>query len=493
MPTGNVTLYAKWTINNYTITFDKNDAVATGTMEPLTIAYGSTASLTVNAFVKPGWTFSGWSTMTDGSVDYTDGAGYTMGSADVTLFAKWTGWTVMSGYSGQNTLVFDMKVDGNGNTYLTGQTTGSLDGESITGFPDVFITKYNSSGIRQWTRLLGVASKSTYGKGLAIDENGNCYVTGYTTGALDGQSITGTWDLFVIKYDNAGTKQWTRLVGVTGKYTRGMGICVDNSNDIYVTGDTDGGIDSQTVVGTKDVLIMKYNASGSRQWTRLNGASSAWTSGDDIIGDGSGNIYVTGSTGGSLNSQPLTGTLDAFILKYTTSGTRVWTRQMGVSSNQTSGRGINLDSSGYVYVTGSTFGSMHGQPLSGTQDMFLVKYSDTGTRQWTRQLGASGSVTQGMFVCIDSNDTLYISGNTGGSLDSQPLTGTQDAFVTRYSTSGERSWTRQIGSSLKNTWGVGIGIDMYGKNYLAGYSGGSIDGQIITGSNDLFITTKMNQ
>ena len=63
----------------YTITFDKNDADATGTMSPQTIAGGSTANLTANAFIKTDWTFAGWATTADGSIVYADQATYTMG------------------------------------------------------------------------------------------------------------------------------------------------------------------------------------------------------------------------------------------------------------------------------------------------------------------------------------------------------------------------------------------------------------------------------
>jgi uncharacterized repeat protein (TIGR02543 family) len=85
----NVTLYAKWVSNPYTITFNKNDAAATGTMAAQTIASGSTAALSANTFVKSGWTFTGWATTSTGAVVYQNSVNYTMGTANVTLYAKW--------------------------------------------------------------------------------------------------------------------------------------------------------------------------------------------------------------------------------------------------------------------------------------------------------------------------------------------------------------------------------------------------------------------
>jgi uncharacterized repeat protein (TIGR02543 family) len=90
MGTANVTLYAKWTVNLYTITFIKNDSAAIGTMSPQSIASGSSANLIANGFTKAGWSFTGWATTSTGAVVYTDSASYAMGTANVTLYAKWT-------------------------------------------------------------------------------------------------------------------------------------------------------------------------------------------------------------------------------------------------------------------------------------------------------------------------------------------------------------------------------------------------------------------
>ena len=96
MPAANVTLYAQWTAINYTITFNKNDDAAGGTMTDQTIASGSSANLTARAFTKEGWTFAGWATSSDGGVEYADQASYTMGTANVILYAKWTPPTTYS-------------------------------------------------------------------------------------------------------------------------------------------------------------------------------------------------------------------------------------------------------------------------------------------------------------------------------------------------------------------------------------------------------------
>jgi uncharacterized repeat protein (TIGR02543 family) len=86
--TGNTTIYAKW-IPVYNVTFDKNDAGASGSMSPQLITSGTSANLTGCGFTKPGSGFLGWATSSAGAVVYTDGATYTMGGGNVVLYAKW--------------------------------------------------------------------------------------------------------------------------------------------------------------------------------------------------------------------------------------------------------------------------------------------------------------------------------------------------------------------------------------------------------------------
>ena len=101
--TSSTTLYAQWTANDNTLTFDGNGSTS-GTTAAQTIATNTSATLTTNGFAKTGYTFAGWSTTASGSVIYTDGANYTMGTANSTLYAVWT--------ANNNTLTFD----GNGST-----------------------------------------------------------------------------------------------------------------------------------------------------------------------------------------------------------------------------------------------------------------------------------------------------------------------------------------------------------------------------------------
>jgi uncharacterized repeat protein (TIGR02543 family) len=133
MGAGNIILDAKWTLNVHTVSFNKNDALASGTMSNQTIAEGSAATLIPNTFVKPGWDFTGWATTASGSVVYKDQVGFDMGSSDVTLYAKWTPKNFTVSFDKNNsdvttsmspqTIACGSSVNLNANTFVDGCRT----------------------------------------------------------------------------------------------------------------------------------------------------------------------------------------------------------------------------------------------------------------------------------------------------------------------------------------------------------------------------------
>ena len=156
-----------------------------------------------------------------------------------------------------------------------------------------------------------------------------------------------------------------------------------------MTGSTGGGLDGNTNLGKEDIILVKYNSSGTKQWTRQLGTSS-YDYGNGVTTDSSDNIYVTGSTLGNLDGNTNInlgvivtfswGNSDIFLVKYDSSGTKQWTKQLGTSSSEL-GEGVTTDSSGYIYVTGVTGGGLDENTNSGSYDIFLVKYNSSGIRQ----------------------------------------------------------------------------------------------------------------
>jgi len=134
---------------------------------------------------------------------------------------------------------------------------------------------FGQSNTKQWTKQLGTSSLD-YGNGITSDSSGNIYVTGITSGGLDGNTIYGKNDMFLVKYNSSGTKQWTKQLG-TSSLDYGNGVTSDSSGNIYVTGSTEGWLDGNANSGgircylrasCKDIFLVKYNSSGIKQWTK---------------------------------------------------------------------------------------------------------------------------------------------------------------------------------------------------------------------------------
>jgi uncharacterized delta-60 repeat protein len=306
---------------------------------------------------------------------------------------------------------------------------------SISGSRKAIISKYNNSGVIQWQRSLG-SSFVDYSYSVSIDSSGNVYITGITPSPSGGADN----DVLIAKYNTSGTLQWQRTLGAStsGAVDNGQSIAVDSSGNVYVAGRT-----SSQGAGSDDVLIAKYNTSGTIQWQRILGGSGS-DIGQGIAVDSSGNVYVTGYTSN-------TGIYKVLLTKYNTSGTIQWQRTL-VGSGMEFGYGITVDSAGNIYIVGYT---------GSNTDALITKYDTSGTIQWQRTL--SGSATDaGYGISVDLNGNVYITGAT-----SSQGAGSTDALIAKYNNSGTIQWQRTLGGS-GNDYCIGISVDSGGNIYTIG-------------------------
>jgi hypothetical protein len=250
-------------------------------------------------------------------------------------------------------------------------------------------------------------------RGIATDENGNSYVTGFFQGsATFGSTVltsSGGRDMFIAKYDAVGKVVWAQKGGGIGD-DNGYGIAVDGSGNSYVTG-TFGilglsgingpsatfGTTTLTRSGSFDIFIAKYDAAGNAVWAKNAGGTSS-DQGFDIAIDGSGNPYITGlfQSRATFGSTILTasGSSDIFIAKYDVAGNAVWAQNAGGTSLD-QGFDIAIDGSGYSYLTGwfegsATFGSTT-LTSSGSSVIFIAKYDAEGNAVWAQKAGGGWS------------------------------------------------------------------------------------------------------
>jgi uncharacterized delta-60 repeat protein len=382
---------------------------------------------------------------------------------------------------------YGVSVDASGNSYAVGYTTGDLGGNTLTGSQDFFVVKYNSSGTQQWLRLMGAASSTTLANGCVVDASGNSFVVGATSGALNGNSQTGDYDFFIAKYNSSGTLQWLRQLGAASTSSQGYGVSVDSSGNTYLAGHTSGGLNGNSLTGFNDFFVAKYNASGTLQWVRQMGRASSDSYGKGVGVDASGNSFVAGYTTGGLNGNSQTGTNDFFVAKYNTSGTLQWLNQTGLASKTILAFGISANASGQSFVAGYTNGGLNGNTQAGGNDLFIAKYSSAGALQWLKQKGASTQETRANAVALDTSGNSYVGGYTAGSLNGNALTGAKDFFIDKYSSSGALQWSRQLGAASVDSAIMGLAVDASGNIYGAGYTFGGLNGNSITGLEDIFV------
>ncbi|MBE3123707.1 MAG: IPT/TIG domain-containing protein [Planctomycetes bacterium] len=371
---------------------------------------------------------------------------------------------------------YGIAVDGTGKVYVTGTSTSAATWGSPVNPPagnwDVFVAALDAgTGARLWNTFLGSSSED-YGYGIAVDATGKVYVTGYSQ---VGTGFAGSWEVFVAALDaGTGACLWNKSLGTsaTGTYAPSFahhGIAADGTGKVYVAGYSlaTWGTPVNPFAGEySDAFVAALDAgTGACLWNTFLGSSSS-DYGGGIAVDGSGKVYVTGSSDGSWGSpvDPFAGPSSGFVAALDTdTGARLWNTFLGGAS----GRSIAVDRTGTVYVTGSsdrTWGSPV-TPFAGYLDAFVAAFdASTGARLWNTFLGSS-ETDEGDGIAVDATGHVYVTGTSyPGSYPSL------DAFVAAIDAgTGARLWNTFLGSSNADE-SHGIAVDGTGQVYVTGYS-----------------------
>lgn len=228
--------------------------------------------------------------------------------------------------------VYSLQVDNNGNVYITGYSNGGTTGD------DVCTIKYDSFGTEQWVkRYNGSGNNDDYGNSIQIDNSGNCYVTCAVSGT------TSDLDFVTIKYDASGSQGWVATYNGPGNGEDfPSSNAIDGNGNIYVTGYSMG---SSTDM---DYCTIKYSSSGQQQWVQRYDGPDGYDESFNVIVDNSGNVYVTGNSSGIGTGD------DYCTIKYDNSGQEMWVARYdgggGVSNDYCNW--VAVDPTGNVYVTG---------------------------------------------------------------------------------------------------------------------------------------------
>lgn len=381
-----------------------------------------------------------------------------------------------------NAYASGVAVDGQGNVVVAGYFERSVDfgGGTLTsaGGADVFVAKFSSSGGHVWSRRFG-GSSDDFGEGVTVDGAGDVVVAGYFNGSSDfGSGVltsAGGTDVFLAKYSSNGAPSWSRRFGSTGT-DRGLAVDADGSGNYvfagYMVGTVDFGGGALTSAGAADVFLVKYSATGGHVWSKRFGGSSSDVP-LSVSADAGGNVALAGYFQGTANfgGQNVTsaGGNDVFVARYDVNGSGVWSKSFGGATDDR-GTSVVIDGQGAVIATGSFTGAVDfgGGAIANTggADIFLAKYSSTGSHVWSRGFGTSTNVGEsGNAVGVDSANNVLLTGSIVGSIDfgggGLPSNGSYDVFIAKFRSDGLHLWSKRYGA-LYDDHGWGITADSAG-------------------------------
>ena len=352
--------------------------------------------------------------------------------------------------------------------------------------------------VLSWNTFLG-ENGNDRGYGIALDTDGNSYVTGYsaTTWGSPLRPYSYGNDVFVAKLNANGTLLWNTFLGDWGD-DQGYGIAIDTNGNSYVTGysATTWGSPLRPISGFLDVFVAKLDTNGTLLWNTFLGGGEI-DAGYGIAIDTNGESYVTGITATTWGSplSPYSGSYDVFVAKLDTNGTLLWNTFLG-GGGYDQGYGIDLDTNGDSYVTGIT-ATTWGSPLlpySGGTDVFVAKLDTNGTLLWNTFLGGGGD-EYGYGIAINTNGSSYVAGNSTETWGSPllPYSGSNDVFVARLDANGTLLWNTFLGGELVDMV-HGIALDTNGNSYVTGYSATTWGSPLLpySGSNDAFVAKISN-
>ncbi len=303
-----------------------------------------------------------------------------------------------------------LAIDNDGNIYVTGRSNASVTGN------DFLTIRYNPDGTEAWVSRVdikqGNAAGNDVGNDIVTDNLGNVYVTGSGGGVFT-----------TIKYNPAtGDTIWTRKFqsGPTA-LDEATDIAVDGNGNIYVTGT----LEISANAATRDIGTIKYNSNGDSLWVRRFDGANSIDIARDIAVDAAGNVYIAGRSDSSGNRT------DFITIKYSTDGVKSWSGRYAATSSD-GAQGIAVDNSGNVYVTGA------GRGTGGTQDYITVKYNSLGEKQWHAlyDFNRQGTISDEAFDIATDGVNVYVTGRSGA------------RYTTiKYAAAGDTLWTRHVSAS----------------------------------------------
>jgi len=443
-----------------------------------------------------------------------------------------------------------IKTDLQNNVYVVGYTSsinfptqsgGNFFQGTISGNIDGIILKFDNNGTLIWATHYG-GDDNDQCASIDIDGMNNIFVTGFTNSTNFPVQNSGTFyqgfksgfrDAFILKFDSNGNRIWATYYGGGGD-DETYHILVDNNNDIVLTGGTvgtssfptqnSGGFFQGSMNGFSDAFILKFDNNGNRLWATYYGGG--WTdAGQALAIDAMNNLVVVGKTRsndfptldiGAYYQGSASGNNDIFIIKFDNNENLVWGTLYG-GNDDDEAYSVEIDNNNNIFVAGESKslnfptqnnGTFFQNLNAGLSDAFILKFDNTGNRQWATLFGGSSreAFSSNHNLSIDRCNNLYLAFESesvdmptfafcnGGYFKPNLSGGVWDQFITKFTNDGAL-----LGATYFGGDGVDVRssltIDLMNNLWLAGewvYPVSNTSYPLISSNSSSYIDTSFN-
>lgn len=349
----------------------------------------------------------------------------------------------------------------NGELYVLGTATGDVGGQVVGGEKDVFLTRYDAAGNVVWRRLVG-ASSSAEGFGLAVSADGKIAISGKADAPLASGSPDNGINSFVTLYDAEGEALWTRHTGPAAPDAANA-VDFDAAGNVIVAGSTSGPMSGETHGGGQDAYVARLSAANGAVMEQIQFGDA----GDEVataVTVKNGVVHVAGQDGAQ-----------GFVRTYAAdnlSAGPVLDVAVGDAAETTRVAAIEVDDLGRIFLAGDTSdagfvgaGADGRLSHSGGTDAFVARLDGaTGAMDFGAYLGSAGT-DRARALALSGGD-IYIAGDTTGDLDGNVLVGSRDAFVSRLDANGAPISTTTMSGINGQAEISGIVVDDTGDSVL---------------------------
>ncbi len=442
---------------------------------------------------------------------------------------SWTAPAQGTGNDAATSVTYDLS----GNVYETGYFSGTVDfdpGAGVTnlvsaGAYDIYLRKTSAAGNLVWAVRMGGAGNDV-AWGIVLDLSGDILTTGYFTGVVDFDpgvanvpltSTTGS-SVFVSRLNNNGIYVWAKgILAGANAISEGRSIVITQMAQVVIGGILRSTVDADPNAGVVTIgpgtsanhaFVLALSDLGVYSWsTVLSGPGTSNCYSLDDSGP-NGDIYYTGSFGGTIDADPSAATgnfssaggTDIFVSKLNAGGTYSWFAKAGASGLDV-GWSVTVDAVGNTYATGSFSGTADFDPTpavnlltsAGAIDAYVWKLSAAGALVWAESIGGTNAEA-GTTIARDPNQNIIVGGYFFTSTDLDPSAGvatfnsantSDDGFVVKLNSSGNYIYGAAIGSTGTGEQINCVAGGVTSNVYIAGQFTGNIDSDPGAGTNNV--------